>query len=108
VFVYLARKKGLKPYETTGALLDEAAKVANEKPPGLTTAEIREMFDPVKFLERHNNVGDPNPKETRRLVSVRRAALAGLAQRQTERRAKLEQAGKRLSSETAAIIGKGK
>jgi|GEM_PF-721072 len=104
VFVYLARKKGLKPYETTGALLDEAAKIANEKPPGLSTEEIREMFDPVKFLERHNNVGDPNPKETRRLINVRRAELAALTERQSQRRAKLEQANQRLSAETAAII----
>jgi len=103
VFVYLARKKGLKPWETTGALLDEAARVANEKPPGLATAEIHEMFDPVKFLERHNNVGDPNPAETRRLVSARRKALAELTQRQTQRRARLQQASARLSSEIAAI-----
>jgi argininosuccinate lyase len=107
VFVYLARKQGLKPCEITGELLDEAAKVANEKPPGLTTTEAREMFDPVKFLERHNNVGDPNPKETRRLISVRRQALAEATERQTQRRAKLRQASERLSSEIAAIIGKG-
>lgn len=108
VFVYLARKQGLKPYETTGALLDEAAKIANEEPPGLSTKEIREMFDPVKFLERHNNVGDPNPQETLRMVSARRTALAGLIQRQNQRRAKLQQAGERLATETAAILGSAK
>jgi len=105
VFVYLARKQGLKPYETTGELLDEAAKVANEKPPGLTTVEVREMLDPVKFLERHNNVGDPNPKETRRLIAVRRTALAEAEKRQADRRAKLQTASERLASEIAAITG---
>jgi argininosuccinate lyase len=104
VFVYLARKQGLKPHETTGALLDQAAKVANEKPPGLTIEEIREIFDPVKFLERHNNVGDPNPQETRRLIGVRRAGLAELTKRQTQRRAKLQRASELLTTETTAII----
>jgi len=103
--VYLARKEGLKPSQVTGALLDEAAQVANEKAPGLSTAEIQEMFDPVKFLERHNNVGDPNPKETRRLISVRRAALAEAEKHQTQRRAKLQKASERFSSEIAAITG---
>ena len=95
----------MKPYETTGALLDEAAKVANEKPPGLSTAEIREMFDPVKFLERHNNVGDPNPEETRRLINVRRTALAEATERQVQRRHQLEEAQRKLAVEITAIVG---
>jgi argininosuccinate lyase len=108
VFVYLARKQGLKPYQTTGKLLDEAAKVANETPPGLTTEEIREMLDPVKFIERHNNVGDPNPKETRRLVDLRRADLAEAGKRHAERRGRLDAAQKSLRAEVQAISGPGK
>lgn len=104
VFVYLARKQGLKPYETTGALLDEAAKVANETPPGLSTAEVRERLDPERFIERHDNVGDPNPKETLRLVAVRRAALADAVKRQAERRARLDQAEKRLAAEVQSVV----
>lgn len=103
VFVYLARKQGLKPYETTGALLDEAASVAKETPPGLTTEEVRDLLDPVKFFERHQNVGDPHPDETLRLIGVRRAALGGMQERQTARRAKLQQADERLAAEIAAI-----
>lgn len=108
VFVYLARKQGLKPCQTTGALLDEAAKVANETPPGLSTAEIEEMLDPVKFIERHDNVGDPNPKETLRLIAVRRAALADAAKRQADRRARLTKAEQMLESEIQAILAPAK
>ncbi len=104
VFVYLARKQGLKPYETTGALLDEAAKVANETPPNLTTAEIRDCLDPVRFLERHNNVGDPNPLETRRMIAERRDALEDARQRQGERRARLDTAQEKLAGEVQAIL----
>ena len=32
------------------ATLDEAALVANQTPPGLSTAEIQEIFDPARFL----------------------------------------------------------
>jgi len=108
VFVYLARKSNLKPYQTTGALLDEAAVVANETPPGLSTEEIREMLDPVKFLQRHNNVGDPNPAETLRLIGVRRAQLEQLGRRQADRRTRLKQANDRLNAEIAAVIAAGK
>jgi len=104
VFVYLARKQGLKPYETTGALLDEAAKVANETPPGLSTEEVREMLDPVKFLQRHNNTGDPHPDETRRLIGLRRKALAQTARRQAERRGRLQEARRKLDAQIAAIV----
>lgn len=41
-FVRVARERGIAPTETTGELLDEAAEIAGEKPPGLSTAEIRE------------------------------------------------------------------
>ena len=105
MFVYLARKQGLKPHETTGALLDEAARVANEPPPGLATEEIREMLDPVKFLQRHNNVGDPHPDETRRLISVRREALKDAAERQMQRRQRLAESQEKLSAAIAAIPG---
>jgi len=104
VFVYLARKQGLKPYEPPGALLDEAAKVANATPPGVTTEEIRDCLDPHKFIERHNNVGDPNPQETLRLVAARRTDLAGLQKRQAERRARLESAQRKLTAEVQAVL----
>ena len=35
-FVRIARERGIKPYETTGELLDEAARIADEEPPRLT------------------------------------------------------------------------
>jgi argininosuccinate lyase len=104
VFVYLARKQNLKPYEVTGALLDEAAKVANEAPPGLSTEKVREMLDPEKFLQRHTNVGDPHPDETRRLVDVRRKALDGMATHQSRRRERLAAAQAKLDADIAAIV----
>jgi argininosuccinate lyase len=104
VMVRIAREhRGLKPYELTGAMLDEAARVANEKEPGLTTEEIREIMDPVRFIERHDNTGDPNPKETARMVKIRREQLAGSRARQAARCRKIEVARERLDREVAAI-----
>jgi len=105
VFVRLARQRGLRPYETTGELLDEAARTADETPPGLSTAEVREMLDPEKFIQRHNNVGDPHPDESRRMLALRRTTLAEAEQRQAKRRTQLEEADRRLSAEIQAILG---
>ncbi len=104
VFVYLARKLDLKPWETTGTLLDEAARIANETPPGLTTGEIREMFDPEKFIQRHANVGDPLPNETRRMIGVRRRELEEMSAHQAARRAKLATARVKLIAEVQSVL----
>lgn len=106
VMVRIARAhRKIKPCDLTGEMLDEAALVANQTPPGLSTAEIQEIFDPVKFLQRHNNVGDPNPKETLRLIELRRKQLAESRQRQAERRACMEAGFAKLRGEIAAILG---
>lgn len=102
--VRMARERGLKAYEATGELLDEAARVADETPPGLSTEDVREMLDPAKFIERHTNLGDPHPDESRRLIALRRGALAEVRQRHAGRVARIDQATERLAGEVAAII----
>lgn len=95
----------LTPPALTGAMLDEAAIVAGERQPKLTTEELQEVFDPAKFLERHNNVGDPNPKETLRLVEVRRKQLAESREQQKQRRGRVDAGFAKLRKEIEAIIG---
>ncbi len=102
--VRIARERGIKAYEVTGELLDEAARIVDEPEPHLSTEELRELLDPVKFIERHNNVGDPHPDESRRLIAKRRAALAQARQRHADRVARLEAAAKKLDAEVAAIL----
>jgi len=105
VMVRIARDhRNIKPYELTGAMLDEAARISNDPEPHLTTEEIREIMDPVKFIERHNNVGDPNPEETIRMVKIRRGQLKELKQQQTDRRKRVEQGYEMLRKEIAKII----
>ena len=103
-FVRIARERGIKPYETTGELLDEAARIVDEDPPGLSTEEVRRLLDPVEFIKRHDNLGDPAPEETRRMIGVRRATLAKAKSRHAERVARLEEASEKLAAEIAAIL----
>jgi len=103
-FVRIARERGIKPYETTSELLDEAAKIAGDVPTGLSTEEVREMLDPVKFIERHNNVGDPHPDESRRMIAIRRESLEEAQKRHKERAARIEEAAKKLDEEVKAIL----
>ena len=102
--VRLARERGIKACDTTGDLLDEAARVAGEEPPGLSTDEVREALDPEAFLRRHNNVGDPAPRETLRLVAMRREALKASRGRQADRVARVQAAAERLAEEVRAIV----
>lgn len=104
-FVRIARERGIKPYETTGELLDEAARISDEEPPGLSTEEVREQLDPVEFIKRHNNLGDPAPEESRRMIRMRRETLAESKKRHTQRQARIDQAAKKLAAEVAAIVG---
>jgi argininosuccinate lyase len=103
-FVRIARERGIKPYETTGELLDEAARIADEEPPRLTTEDVREHLDPVEFIKRHNNLGDPAPEESKRMIRLRRESLAEAIKRHAQRQARLDTAAKKLAAEVAAIL----
>ena len=106
VMVRIARDhRNIKPYEITGSMLDEAARVSNDPEPHLTTDEIREIMDPLKFIARHDNTGDPNPKETLRMLEIRRNQLKEAKQRQTIRREQVEIGYNKLKTEIANIIG---
>ncbi|MEW6358821.1 MAG: lyase family protein [Planctomycetota bacterium] len=105
--VRIARERGIKACEATGKLLDEAARIADEKPPRLSTKEVRDALDPVKFVKRHDNVGDPHPDESRRMIAKRREALAVLHKKHGERLAKLDAAEKKLATEVKAIMDEG-
>jgi argininosuccinate lyase len=103
--VRIARERGIKPQEVTGELLDEAARIADETPPGLSSEEVRDALDPVKFIERHDNVGDPHPSEALRMAGLRRQALADAEARQSLRKERIETARAKLAAEIRAIVG---
>lgn len=107
VMVRLARDhRKITPAQLTGEMLDEAARVANEREPKLTTAEIQEIMDPLKFIARHDNTGDPNPKETARMLGIRGAQLAESRRIQAERRGRVEAGYRKLEAAIAAIVGR--
>ena len=62
------------------------------------------MLDPVKFIERHANVGDPAPQESCRLIAARHEALATARERHSARVARIEQAAKELDEHVQAIL----
>jgi argininosuccinate lyase len=104
-FVRLARERGIKPYEMTGALLDEAARVTSEPEPKLSDADVQDAMGLEHFFEKHDNLGDPCPGETLRMVGVRRNELEAIRARQKDRRARLAQADEKLAAAIQAILG---
>jgi argininosuccinate lyase len=74
-FVRMARERRLKAYETTGELLDEAARFAKEKEPGISTETLRMLLDPVEFVKTHNNVGGASPEESKRMIAARKEKM---------------------------------
>lgn len=85
-----ARAQGLKAYQCTGEMLDQAAAFLNVREPGLDTATVRRLLDPEEFLKTHTHLGGACPAETRRLLARRRQVLADFDARQNQRRAKAE------------------
>lgn len=105
VMVRIAREhRNIKPSELTGDMLDEAAHISSAKEPKLNTQEIQDIMDPVKFIARHNNLGDPNPGETKRMVKIRRKLLDESKQHQVERRQKVEMGYKKLNKQVDEIL----
>ena len=84
----------------------EGARIVDEEPPGLSTEDVREHLDPVEFIKRHNNLGDPAPQESRRMIGLRRKTLAEAKNRHAQRLARLEKAAKKLDAEIEAVLGR--
>jgi argininosuccinate lyase len=105
-FVRMARERGLKAYKSTGELLDEAARFADEKPPEIDTQTLRRLLDPEEFIKSHNNTGGTAPEEANRMLSDRRRELDEVRERQQQRKARLQSGEDMLHREIKEIMGK--
>jgi argininosuccinate lyase len=100
-----ARQRGLKAYECTGAMLDEAAEYLGQRTPGLDTQTVLECFDPVRFIHSHDQLGGTAPGENARLLADRGKALDAAAERQRQRIGRKNDGLARLEREADAIAG---
>ncbi len=94
--VRMARQKGLKSFECTGELLDEAAEYLSVAKPGLETALVRKLLDPEEFIRTHSHLGGTAPEENKRLLDKRATVMADALERQQNRRTRVEDALKEL------------
>ena len=101
--VRLARERGIPAPRLTGEMLDGAARLVEEEPPGIDTDTLRQLLDPVAFIESHSSVGGPAPVETRRMLRNRREMLAEARERQAARARAVEKGRQLLASEIARI-----
>lgn len=85
-----ARCRGLKSYECTGEMLDEAAEYLGAKKPGLDTETIRRCFDPEEFIKTHNHIGGTAPEENKRLLKNRHKMLEEAKSRHIERKKRID------------------
>ena len=103
-FVRIARERGIHPADTTGALLDEAARIGAEPEPHLTTEVVHDCMTFRHYFETHNNPGDAHPDQTRRMVGERREALNPLRAAQAARRQRIADGQARLDAAIEAIL----
>jgi argininosuccinate lyase len=104
-FVRMAREKGLNAQETTGQLLDEAARYLEEREPKIKTETLHKLLDPEEFIQSHNNVGGTAPAEVKRLIDERKKTVADMRNRQEQRKKRIEDSMNLLKKETDNIIG---
>ena len=103
-FVRMAREKGLKAFETTGELLDEAARFVDEKEPRIDTDTLRRLLDPEVFIAEHKHAGGTAPEEEKRLIAARKKSLKDARKRQTERKKRIAKGEEMLQREIDAIL----
>ncbi|MCK4983807.1 MAG: hypothetical protein KAS17_12835, partial [Victivallaceae bacterium] len=85
-----ARVQGLKSYQCTGDMLDNAAGYLDVRKPNIDTATLQKCLDPEEFIRSHNNLGGTAPEENRRLLIKRKKLLEQAEQRHQERREKVK------------------
>ena len=100
-----ARLQGLKAYECTGEMLDEAAEFLGDKPIGVDTDTVRKCLDPEEFVKTHVHIGGTAPEETKRLLGIRSKSLADAQCRHEERRARIASGEELFRNEIKAICG---
>ena len=89
---------------TATSSLDKAAEKVIGKPLNMSQEDILRTLDPVAFVEGHDVVGGPAPKEVLRTIGVRRERLAEFCQRQEERKARLEKGDELLDEAVHQLI----
>jgi len=102
--VRLARERGLKAYEVTGELLDEAAEFAEERKPCLNTELLLELLDPKNFIATHINKGGTAPSEVKRMLKKRREELSAIVDEHKHRKKKVAEASRTLNRRIEEII----
>jgi argininosuccinate lyase len=100
-----ARARGLKAYECTGEMLDDAAEYLGQRKPGLTTEAVQEAFDPVRFIHSHDQLGGTAPKENARLLKERKGTLDAAFERHHQRLQRKKDGLARLEHEADTILG---
>jgi argininosuccinate lyase len=102
--VRMAREQGLKAYEVSGKLLDDAAEFADEKPPRINSKQLQGLLDPQNFIESHNNKGGTAPDEAVRMLSRRREELKSLIKEHKKRKQKIIEAEQKLKEIVTGIV----
>ncbi len=103
--VRIARERGIEPSACDAALLREAARISDDPEPDITDEAVQEAMGLENFFLKHDNLGDPNPTETRRLVDVRRRALEEVRSRHAARRRQIDEAFEKLKARIDEIAG---
>ncbi len=84
-----ARLNGMKSYECTGEMLDQAALYLNLDLPGVSTHVLQKLLDPQEFIKNHNHLGGTSPVENGRLLEKRQLSLDDAFRRQEKRKGKV-------------------
>ncbi|MCF6174451.1 MAG: hypothetical protein L3J71_01655 [Victivallaceae bacterium] len=101
-----ARMQGLKSYQCTGAMLDDAAVFLDVNKPNIDTATLQICLDPEEFIKKHDQLGGTAPAENRRLLIKRQGWLDAAAQRHTIRKNKVKQSVEKLTDITKNAVFK--
>jgi len=86
--------------------LEKACRRALGRDVELSPSVLRVVAERDSLLEDRGSIGSPNPREVRRMISVRRRSLEALRTRLSERKLKIEKARERLMRIVRGYVGR--
>jgi len=99
-----ALDQGMRAVDITSDMVNRAAEKVVGQPLVMPQEDVTWALDPAAFVESHDVIGGPAPREVLRMISVRREQLAEARERLARRKTSLEEGDKMLDEAVQKMI----
>jgi argininosuccinate lyase len=99
-----ALDQGMQAMDITSEMVYQAAEKVTGQPLIMSQEDVTRALDPAAFVESHDLIGGPAPKEVLRMIGVRREQLAEAREHLARRKSRIEEGDKLLNEAVQKMI----